>query len=153
LAARLAGRYGSVTFIATGEGLDGEMAQRIKKHKVSRPKRWSTVEEPLEISRAVGRIAGQGVIIIDCLTLLVSNHMMKGRGERAISKEISRMCGALKRSRADSIVVSNEVGLGIVPANALAREFRDIAGRVNQLVAASSDRVYFAVSGIPWRIK
>lgn len=141
-------------FIATCQPLDAEMRARIASHKKSRPRHWVTIDEPQRVSAAVERIDKTcDVIVIDCLTLLVSNLLLKKRTPESILEEIGALCGALRRSRARAFVVSNEVGLGIVPAHPLGRKFRDIAGSVNQRLAAASDEVFFMVSGIPWRIK
>lgn len=148
------GKKGLVAFIATCGQQDGEMKKRVKFHKRSRPDDWDIFEEQENISGLLEKIGGKyEVIIIDCLTLLVSNLMAGRRDEQFISDEVNSMLRALKRIKTRSIIVSNEVGLGIVPMNKVAREFRDIAGRVNQITAKKSDRVFFMVSGIPWRIK
>lgn len=153
-AARLAAGYSRVAYIATGEGLDPEMRDRIRAHRASRPRAWKTIEESLDVSRAIKRLGwSRDLIIIDCLTLLVSNHIMKRHSEGAIRREIIAILSELRASRTDAIIVSNEVGLGIVPENGLARRFRDIAGRVNQIVAKEADQVFFTVSGLSRRIK
>lgn len=143
-----------VAFIATCQALDKEMTQRIKFHKKTRSKNWQTFEEPIDPTSLLKKIGLKfDVIVIDCLTLMISNLVLKGFKENTIKGKISKMLSVLKKIRAQSIIVSNEVGLGIVPQNKLARIFRDIAGRINQLVADKSDSVFFVVSGIPWRIK
>lgn len=143
-----------VAFIATCEALDTEMQKRIMHHKRSRPAAWKTVDAPLDIPAAVRTISPRfSVILIDCLTLLVSNLMLKGSKDTGIAKEAERILSSLKDKDALAIIVSNEVGLGIVPENALARRFRDIAGRVNQIIARGSDEVYFLTAGIPRRLK
>ncbi len=153
-AVKLADKGGKVAFIATGVGLDDEMRRRIHAHRKRRPSSWKTFEEPLNIRAAVKKAASRfDVILIDCLTLLVSNQMMARRSEAAIKEEMSRLLASLKRAKASAIIVSNEVGLGIVPANKLARAFRDIGGRVNQMAARRADEVYFLVSGLPVKIK
>lgn len=141
-------------FVATCQPLDKEMRRRIELHKKSRPGHWQTFEEPLELPALMKRIGAKfDVIIIDCLTLLVSNLFLSGIKAEGIEKNISRLCGAIKKIRASAIIISNEVGMGIVPDNALSREFRDIAGRVNQIVAEESDAVFAMFSGIPLKIK
>lgn len=141
-------------FIATCQALDDEMARRIALHKTARPAHWETFDEPRSVAALVEKIGGSfDHILIDCLTLLVTNLMLGDVDEAGIEKEIDDILAALRKSRAASVIVSNEVGLGIVPENALARDFRDIAGRVNQKVAQKADEVYFMVSGIAWRIK
>lgn len=143
-----------VVYIATSEVLDSEMAHRIKLHKQSRPRSWQTIEEPIQIVKVI-RLLDKGieVILIDCLTLLVSNMFLGGMSEKKIVDEIARICCYLKKSKASTIIVSNEVGLGIVPDNKLARDFRDIAGRVNQLVAKQADEVYMMCAGLSVRLK
>lgn len=143
-----------IAFIATCQGLDSEMRTRVALHKKARPANWQTFEEPRRVSLLLEKIGGEfDWILMDCLTLLVSNLMLKNFKEKHIEDEMRKVLSILKKIKARSIIVSNEVGLGIVPNNRMARDFRDIAGRVNQLVAERSDRVFFMVSGIPWRIK
>lgn len=147
-------KAGKVAFIATGQGLDKEMASRIKRHIAIRPKDWRTFEEPRRLSRLLKRVGkGYQLIIVDCLTLFTSNLLLAKESEAAIIRETKILLSTLKQIEADSIIVSNEVGLGIVPQNKLARDFRDTAGKVNQLVAVAADVVYFMFSGIPGRIK
>lgn len=144
----------NAAFIATCQALDEEMARRIALHRSSRPSHWETFDEPRSVAALVEKIGGSfDHILIDCLTLLVTNLMLGGAGEGGVEREIDALVAALRKSRGASVIVSNEVGLGIVPENALARDFRDIAGRVNQQVAQKADEVYFMVAGIPWRIK
>ena len=143
-----------VAFIATCQPKDLEMKKRIQWHKKIRPAYWQTFEEPQDLSALLKKIGTKfEVILIDCLTLWVSNLLLKNFKKVAIENEVNKILSILKEIKAKSILVSNEVGLGIVPENKLARDFRDIAGRVNQLVAKKSDVVFFLVSGIPWRIK
>ncbi|MDD4979935.1 MAG: bifunctional adenosylcobinamide kinase/adenosylcobinamide-phosphate guanylyltransferase [Candidatus Omnitrophica bacterium] len=143
-----------VAFIATCQALDKEMAKRINLHKKNRPRNWQTFEEPVNISKLLYKIIKKfPLILLDCLTLLVSNLILKGLREPAIYEEINKVLSELKKSRASAIIVSNEVGLGIVPKNKLGRDFRDIAGKINQFVARESDEVFFMVAGIPLKIK
>lgn len=145
---------GKTAFIATCQALDKEMNKRIKMHKKERPSAFKTLEEPLYVSKLLRKVSGQfDILIIDCVTLLVSNFMMNGFSENMIYDEFDKIIKTLKKHRGHSIIVSNEVGLGIVPENELARKFRDIAGRVNQKIAKSSDEFYFMFSGIPAKIK
>ncbi len=143
-----------VAFIATCAGLDKEMKERILKHKAGRPSCWETFEEPKEIA---GLLAGINdsfdCLIIDCLTLLVSNLLLSGCKDEAIVDKIKAFLLQLRKKKAKAIIVSNEVGLGIVPDNKLGRRFRDIAGKVNQIVAQESDEVLFIVSGLPLIVK
>lgn len=141
-------------FIATCQALDTEMKQRIKLHKNSRPADWQTFEEPYDILKVLKKIDSKfGCIIIDCLTLLVSNLILSNFKKDAIESKIKGIFDYLKKTGGRSIIVSNEVGLGIVPANILARNFRDIAGSVNQIAAMKADEVFFMLSAIPLKIK
>ena len=153
-ALKMAAKHKKAAFVATCEALDNEMAARIKKHREERPKNWQTFEEPVEVAALIGNIpAGCGCVLIDCLTLLVSNMLLKKKSAKKIEEEVKAILRVLKKRKSPSILVSNEVGLGIVPNSRLGRDFRDIAGVVNKLVAERADRVLFMVSGIPWRIK
>ena len=150
----LAKKYKNVAFVATCQGLDKEMKERIRLHKKARPENWKTFEEPYDpapLLMSIGNLFD--CVIIDCLTLLVSNMILKGHKEEKILKKIKGLlCGA-RKNKTKVILVSNEVGLGIVPANKLGRDFRDIAGKVNQITAAGADTVFFTVSGIPLKVK
>lgn len=153
-ALKLANRTGKVAFIATCQALDREMLNRIKLHKASRPKNWVTYEEPLEVAALVRkRIATDHLILIDCLTLLVTNLLLTKKQAKQIEGEVISIMKALKARRGSSVIVSNEVGLGIVPHTRLGRGFRDIAGCANKVAAKWSDRVVFMVSGMPLKIK
>jgi len=150
----LASKAKEVAFIATCEALDEEMVDRIKLHKLSRPKHWTTYEEPLAVAEIIRkRSAGHGLILIDCLTLLVTNLLLKRKTIEQVELEIVSIMKALEKHKGHSVIVSNEVGLGIVPHTRLGRDFRDIAGRMNKIVAERSDRMFFMISGIPWRVK
>jgi len=143
-----------VAFIATCEPGDAEMKKRIALHKKERPSGWKTFEEQKNISFVLKRIGPEfDLIIIDCLTLLISNLMLAGLKSDLIQNKIKDLLSEVTKIKSNCIIVSNEVGLGIVPENKLARDFRDIAGKTNQLVAKKSNQVFFIVSGIPWRIK
>lgn len=143
-----------VGFIATGQARDSEMKKRILLHKKSRPCHWKTFEEPCNLSNLLKKNAANfDVLIIDCLTLFVSNLLLKKYKEEAIIAEINKVLSLLRGVKAKSIIVSNEVGLGIVPANKLSRNFRDIAGKVNQAVSQNSDKVFFMVAGLPLKVK
>jgi len=147
-------RYRRVCFIATSLALDKEMAERIRLHKERRPDHWQTFEETKDIARCLKKIGNKfECIIIDCLTLLVSNLVLSGYRQKKIEDKIRGMLDRLKKNKATSIIISNEVGLGIVPRNKLARNFRDIAGIINQMVAKEAREVFFTVSGIPMKIK
>ena len=137
------------TYIATAQAFDDEMRERIAHHQSRRDQRWRTVDAPLELAAALNG-AGEGPVLIDCLTLWLTNHMLVGHD---LEVECQRLVEVLARPRGTWFVVSNEVGMGIVPENALARRFRDEAGRLNQQVAAIADRVMLTVAGIPIKVK
>lgn len=143
-----------VIFIATATDSDKEMRERIKLHRKNRPSHWKTIEEPKKLSSLVKGIPKKTeLIIIDCMTIFISNLLLEGKSDNFIESEISLMLKALKKSRLNSLIVSNEVGMGIVPDNALARRFRDLAGKINQGIAKASNEVYFIVSGLTLKIK
>ncbi|QUW02283.1 bifunctional adenosylcobinamide kinase/adenosylcobinamide-phosphate guanylyltransferase [Chloracidobacterium validum] len=148
----------SVCFIATAEALDEDMQARIVRHREERPATWRTIEEPRALAAAYAQAADAGVVLVDCLTLLVSNWLMtmpdaEADCLKAIETTLAAFLQTFSRRHQTVIVVSNEVGLGIVPDNALARRYRDLLGNVNQTVAAAATEVYFVVAGLPWRIK
>ena len=143
---------GQVTYIATAQARDKEMELRIKIHRKNRPSHWKTVEREKNISEVLSRIAEKSeVILLDCLTLLISNLLLSDKKD--VLKEIRRLVSKIKGIKATVLVVSNEVGMGIVPDNKLARRFRDTAGRANQIVAQAADEVYLVVSGISMKMK
>ena len=145
---------GRVAFIATCSPCDREMKRRVALHRKSRPAHWKTFEVSDGIAELVKETAPKfKVFIVECLTLLISGFMEKKYAEAVIKDKINEILKALKKSKSDAIIVSNEVGSGIIPQNKLARDFLDIAGRINQMTAKASDEVYFLVSGIPWRLK
>lgn len=142
---------GDLVFIATGEAYDDEMAERIDRHRADRGPRWDTIEAPLALGDAIrAHAAPDKLLLIDCLTLWVSNLMQAGRD---IVDATADLVAALDEAPGPVILVTNEVGLGIVPDNALARRFRDEAGRVNQAVAAAANEVSFVAAGLPLRLK
>lgn len=147
-------KYKKVAFIATCLPKDIEMKKRIALHKKNRPLYWQTFENPKHIHLLLKKIGNKfEVIIIDCLTLWVSNFLLEGFNQNFIEKEADKLLNVLSGIKSKSIIVSNEVGLGIVPENKLARDFRDIAGRINQMVAYESNEVLSMISGIPLKIK
>ncbi len=154
-AVRLAKRLDkNVAFLATCLALDKEMKERILLHKKKRPAHWQTFEQPKDLIATLRKICPKfNIIIIDCLTLLIANLLEKGFKSIAIENRIAKILRVLKQSKSTSIIVSNEVGLGIVPRNPLGRTFRDLAGRVNQKVAEKANDVFFMVSGLPLKIK
>jgi adenosylcobinamide kinase/adenosylcobinamide-phosphate guanylyltransferase len=146
--------YSTKLFLATCEALDEEMAQRIENHKKVRGPEWQTIEEPVEIIRRIRECGGNGgVILIDCLTLWLYNLLMKWDDDLKIVDETERLIDIIKQSTTSFILVSNEVGMGIVPADPLSRRYRDLLGAMNQRVAEALDTVIFMVSGIPIFLK
>ena len=140
-------------YLATAQAFDGEMDARIATHRARRGDRWQAVEEPVDLIGALdGLASGETSVLIDCLTLWVTNLMM---AERDVEAEGTALCAALGRmdSAAHLVLVSNEVGQGIVPDNAMARAFRDHAGRLHQDIAAVADHVWFITAGLPQKLK
>lgn len=138
-------------YVATAEARDAEMAARIARHQRDRGPDWRTVEAPLDLAGCIRREAAAGrVLLVDCLTLWLSNLLLAGRDADAATAEL---LAAAKAAPGQLIFVSNEVGWGIVPDNALARRFRDAAGRLNQQVAASADEVQLVVAGLPLALR
>jgi adenosylcobinamide kinase/adenosylcobinamide-phosphate guanylyltransferase len=138
-------------YVATAEALDAEMVERIEKHQEERGGHWRTVEAPLDLPEAVlANAAPKTILLVDCLTLWLSNLMF---AERDTAAAADALVGALRDATGPVVVVSNEVGLGIVPENALARRFRDEAGRLNQTIAGAADRVEFVAAGLPLALK
>jgi len=137
-------------YIATGEPRDNEMAARIAEHRARRGVQWQTLEAPRDLAAALAAVPAGAAVVIDCLTLWLSNVMLAGADLEA---ETGRFEHALGGCTGPVILVANEVGLGIVPENALARRFRDAAGRLNQRLAAVADRVVLLVAGIPKKVK
>ncbi len=142
-------------YIATAEPLDEEMKERIEKHKRERSLEWITIEEPLRIGETIRDARDRyDVILIDCLTLWLSNLLINNRdAEKEIEHFVSSLRDIQSSLFSSLFIVSNEVGAGIVPENALSRKFRDLAGYLNQKVAEVADEVYFVIAGIPLRIK
>lgn len=134
-------------YMATAQALDAEMEDRIERHKADRGAGWDTIEAPLDIAAAITQAGhAERVILVDCLTLWLSNLM---HAERAVEAETSALIQALNTCPGPVIFVSNEVGLGLVPETPLGRAFRDAQGRLNQEIAAVCDRVEFVVAGLP----
>jgi adenosylcobinamide kinase/adenosylcobinamide-phosphate guanylyltransferase len=141
-------------FIATCMPLDDEMKERIDRHKKERDKSWRTVESSLELPDAINENSKEGdIILVDCLTLWINNLLMETEDPDMIHQRIQKLILAIKEAKCSIILVSNEVGAGIVPENRLARQFRDLAGFANQKVAECADRVIWMVAGIPVVIK
>ena len=141
-------------FIATCVPQDDEMKRRVARHQKERSQNWVTVEAPLDLPEAILQNSRRGdVILIDCLTLWVSNLLIETGDEKKIEDTISRLIEALEKATCPIVLVSNEVGTGIVPENRLARQFRDITCWVNQAVARCANKVVWMVAGIPVTVK
>jgi len=136
-----------VTFIATGEPLDAEFAERIDRHRAERPGTWQTIEEPTELEAAIAQPDDDAVVIIDCLTLWVANLFGRDLAEDAIVERASGIAKLASDRPSPVIVVTNEVGSGIVPADALSRSYRDTLGRVNAIFTAHADQAFLVVAG------
>lgn len=151
----------TVTFLATAQALDDEMSMRIQKHKVERPAHWQTHEVPLDIAAHIKEIQSE-VVILDCITLLLSNLLMEFVKDdlveealfmQAVQKEIKELLSATRASKHDWLIISNEVGLGLVPPYQMGRVYRDGLGWANQTLAREADKVIFMVAGIPLFVK
>jgi adenosylcobinamide kinase/adenosylcobinamide-phosphate guanylyltransferase len=146
--------FGPKAYLATAQALDEEMAERIRRHRENRPGDWQTLEEPIKVADCIEEEGARfDLILLDCLTLWVSNLMMAGWDGAKILEEANRLLDACQRARGSLILVGNEVGMGIVPENAQARLFRDLSGFIQQKAAREADEVYFMVSGLPVKIK
>ena len=165
-AEKLACDYGQkVLYVATAEAGDREMKERIASHRKARPPAWTTLEAPLQVGRQIMEAFNYAdAVLIDCITLLVSNTVLSNtihsgdnvdfhQVEAGVMWEIDGLIQCMDGIQASFIIVSNEVGLGLVPDNTLGRLYRDVLGRANQRLAAYVDRVYFMVSGIPLVVK
>jgi len=143
---------GPVTFIATGEPRDDEMAERIRAHQSERPAEWRTVEAPLDLRKALDLVADEAAVVLDCLSLWVANLLERGDAAEEIELE-SRAVSALAAARRSlTVAVSNEVGLGVVPNTELGRRYRDVLGRVNAAWAADAEHAAFVVAGRSLRL-
>lgn len=153
-ALEIASRATSVTFIATARACDDEMRVKIQRHRAERPPHWQTKEAPLEVVDAIADEDGSELVVLDCLTLFASN-LMEAHGENraVLDSSVDALCAALSRSNRNVVLVSNEVGSGIVPAYAVGRQFRDLLGEINQKIAVIADQVVLMVAGLPLAIK
>jgi adenosylcobinamide kinase / adenosylcobinamide-phosphate guanylyltransferase len=154
-----------VLFAATATAGDEDMRLRIAKHKKDRPSNWRTLEAPIHLGKEISAaFEDEDLVIIDCITLLVNNIFCRYEEnqfedledsilEKAVLSEINELVDCFKKIDVSFIIVSNEVGLGIVPDNRMGRLYRDILGRANQILAGSADEVYLMVAGIPLRVK
>ncbi|MCX5710971.1 MAG: bifunctional adenosylcobinamide kinase/adenosylcobinamide-phosphate guanylyltransferase [Candidatus Omnitrophica bacterium] len=155
-AVQIAKKLGKKTvFIATATALDDEMKERIRLHKISRPKEWGLIEEPVNLSCIIlGLKPIYAVAIIDCIGLWISNLLMANMKDGIIEERIKKLTASILKAKAGLIIiVSNEVGCGIVPGDPLSRRFRDLAGLANQTIAAKADKVILMQAGIPVKIK
>lgn len=157
----------NVLYVATAKRIDEEMEQRIARHRERRPAAWETCEGYKNLDIALeGLLKGKSAVLLDCITIMVSNLMLDescdwdnltrdrvDEVEDTILHQLERLVSLVKMNDVPFILVTNEVGLGIVPPYSIGRDFRDIAGRMNQLLAGTADEVYFCVSGIPVKIK
>lgn len=137
-------------YIATAQAFDEEMTERIAEHRARRDERWLTSEAPLDLAETLAAMPRGQPVLVDCLTLWLTNHLLAGHDLEAQSAHLAEILGSPK---GPWFVVANEVGFGIVPENALARRFRDAAGWLNQTIAARADRVLLMVAGIPVQVK
>lgn len=154
LAAKGIGQTAPRAFVATAESLDEEMAMKIARHRQSRSSVWVTAEVPIELTTWFNE---QGhhyrVILVDCLTMWLSNHCARGTKDREMLEETRTLLRAIRRNDTRVVLVSNELGMGLVPPDAQSRRFRELAGEVNRLVAEEADHAYFVVSGMPLSLK
>jgi adenosylcobinamide kinase/adenosylcobinamide-phosphate guanylyltransferase len=141
-------------YVATAQALDPEMIARIEGHRRRRGDAWDTFEEPLAVAELVRKLSDRyEVLLLDCLTLWLSNVMARTESDEDIASKVHDLSRSLEEFKGAAVVVSNEVGLGIVPDNALARRFRDLAGTLNQAIATVADEAYLLAAGIPVKIK
>lgn len=157
----------NVLYVATSKSIDDEMKQRIAKHRVQRPAQWETLEEYKNLDVALVNITrNKDAVLLDCITIMVTNLMLDEcfdwdnltrdkveEIEHLVEQQINKLINISKTAECPFILVTNEVGLGVVPPSAIGRDFRDIAGRMNQIIARAADEVYFCVSGIPMKVK
>lgn len=159
-AQKLAGESGKkVLFVATAETLDEEMREKIFEHKSSRPSSWQVLESPTELGKKIPeKLNDAEVVIVDCITLLISNILTGeeeklGNAKQQVEAEIKELIDSINETDARFIIISNEVGLGIVPENKLSRVYRDLLGKANQALAAYADEVFSMLAGIPIKVK
>jgi adenosylcobinamide kinase / adenosylcobinamide-phosphate guanylyltransferase len=142
-------------YLATGQAGDAEMAERIARHRGRRGSEWETVEEPIDVAEAIlAHDSRYNVLLLDCITLWMSNLLfMEDGGAAAALSRVAAFTEIFPRLKTPLIMVTNEVGMGIVPEHPLARAFRDLAGEANELIAAKADEVYVTISGLPLKLK
>jgi adenosylcobinamide kinase / adenosylcobinamide-phosphate guanylyltransferase len=154
-AQQLAERESRVIFVATAKDSDDEMHRKIERHRRERPAEWITVEEPLELVQVLAQKARDcDVMVVDCLTVFAANLLeTEGDDQNAIERRVDALCVALQSERCSVVLVSNEVGSGVVPAYPLGRRYRDLLGEINQSVARIADDVVLMVAGLPLALK
>jgi adenosylcobinamide kinase / adenosylcobinamide-phosphate guanylyltransferase len=154
-ALQLAAHAQRVTFLATAERRDDEEMQRkIDRHRAERPQHWATIEEPLHLADAIESLRNCDLLLIDCLTLFAGKVLeVHGENEADVSASVDALCAALTASPCSIVLVSNEVGSGVVPAFEMGRRYRDLLGEINQRVAAIADHVVLMVAGLPLTLK
>jgi len=155
-AEQLAASYKSVTYLATAQAFDEEMAARIAKHQADRPANWRTVECPFDPANAIrGNATDTDCYLLDCMTLFVSNIILRDENsaDDNVKNAVNDIIAAYREAGKDLIIVSNEVGLGLVPEYPLGRIYRDCLGRTNQQLAAAADKVLFLIAGLPVNVK
>ncbi|MDF0644068.1 MAG: bifunctional adenosylcobinamide kinase/adenosylcobinamide-phosphate guanylyltransferase [Nitrospira sp.] len=144
----------SRAFVATGQALDEEMTERIARHRSSRPATWITAEVPLDLTGWVKQHGREHrVIVVDCVTMWLSNQCGRGRRDARIVQDVQNLLDAARQTGARIVLVANELGMGIVPGDAVSRRFRELAGAINQLIANEADETYLVVSGLSVRLK
>jgi adenosylcobinamide kinase/adenosylcobinamide-phosphate guanylyltransferase len=155
LAERIAGSFDApLGYLATGIAGDGEMAERIARHRQRRGDAWTTIEEPMELAGALRENDGRfGAVLVDCVTLWLTNLLLTYDDPGRCLDRVKELTMILPLLTTPVILVSNEVGMGIVPENRLARQFRDLAGEANEMIAAAADEVHVTFSGLPLRLK
>lgn len=136
-----------VTVIASAQAFDEDMRARITEHRRSRPGSWRTIEEPIQLASALARVPASDTAVVDCITVWLGNMFHEGRSESEVYVEVDRFIETMSQRRGTTIVVSNEVGLGIVPATELGRSYRDVLGRVNTRISNGVDRSMFLIAG------
>lgn len=150
----LAGGTSPKAYVATGQALDREMAERIRRHRASRAADWATAEIPIDLAGWFrDRAASYRTIVVDCLTLWLSNLQGKHVSDRAIPDKVDDLLDAIRSAPAKTVLVSNELGLGVIPVTRAGRRFRDMAGKVHQQIATGADEVHFIIAGQALRIK
>ena len=154
LALELVRRWrGPVTVVATGEAGDDEMAERIRRHRAERPAEWTTVEEPRDLGGALACVGDDDAVVVDCLSLWVANLLERGDSDLEVEEEARRVAAIAAARPAPTVAVTNEVGLGVVPATPLGRRYRDVLGRANADWAAAAEHVALVVAGRPLRLE